>query len=69
MTHKIIKGDPVSQQDIERFIQDHRKCFLNMEKNKVRLDDRLSAEEKSMKLRMFFLSGTSLKDKRLILVY
>ena len=26
MTHKIIKGDPVSQQDIERFIQDHRKC-------------------------------------------
>ena len=63
MTHKIIKGDPVSQQDIERFIQDHRKCFLNMEKNKVRLDDRLSAEEKSMKLRMFFYREQALKTR------
>ena len=63
MTHKIIKGDPITQQDIERFIQNHRKCFFEIEKNKVRLDNRLSAEEKNMRLRMFFYREQELKSR------
>lgn len=63
MTHIIIQGDPVTQRDIERFIHNHRKCFYEMEKNKIRLDDRLSPEEKNMKLRMFFYREQALNAR------
>ena len=63
MKRRIIKGEPVSQQDIERFIQNHRKCHYEMEKNKIRLDNRLTPEEKSMKLRMFFYREQALKTR------
>ncbi len=63
MTHKIIKGDPVSQRDIELFIHNHRKYHYEMGKNKIRLDNRLSEEEKNMKLRMFFYREQALNAR------
>lgn len=63
MTHKIIKGDPVSQRDIKKFIQDHKMRFYEWEKNKIRLNKCLSAEEKDRKLQMFFYREQQLKAR------
>lgn len=63
MTHIIIQGDPVTQRDIERFIQDHKMRFYELEKNKIRLNDHLTAEEKNRKLCMLFYREQQLKAR------
>ena len=63
MTHKIIQGDPVTQRDIEKFIQDHKMRFYELEKNKIRLNDHLTTEEKDRKLCMLFYREQQLKSR------
>lgn len=63
MTHIIIQGDPVTQLDIEKFIQDHKMRFYEQEKNRIRLNEHLTAEEKDRKLRIFFYREQQLKAR------
>ena len=63
MTHKIIQGDPVTQRDIEKFIQDHKMHFYELKKNKIRLNDHLTTEEKDRKLCMLFYREQQLKAR------
>lgn len=63
MTHKIIQGDPVTQRDIEKFIQNHKMRFYELEKDKIRLNDHLTTEEKDRKLCMLFYQEQQLKSR------
>jgi hypothetical protein len=62
MKEKVIIGDNITQQDLEKLIQNHRLQMLEMERNRIRLDTKLSQQEKDLKNRMLFYRMQSLKE-------
>lgn len=62
MKKKVIMGDNITQQDVEKLIQNHRLQMLEMERNRIRLDTKLSQQEKDLKNRILFYRMQSLKE-------
>ena len=62
MKKKVIIGDNITQQDVEKLIQNHRMQMLEMEENRIRLDTKLSRQEKDLKTRMLFYRKQALKE-------
>lgn len=62
MKNKVIVGDDMTTEDVEKLIQNHRLQMLELEANRIRLNTKLSRQEKDLKIRMLFYRKQSLKE-------